>query len=235
MNGFPRTRDLPPPAFLYTDVPPGAPTVYLAGPISGCSYEGCTDWREQVIRDLAQAGIKGLSPMRAKEYLKDITTPLTHPFPVGTKVMLRWGEGADDESGTIVEHGPRNVSYMVDTGTRTVHANQSVVEAVATDVGFSATCENYGHLSPLSGPRGIMTRDRFDATRCDVLFVNMLGATKVSVGTVMEIAWADLKRTPIVLCMEPGNIHEHAMLAEATGFRCGSIAEGLHVTKAILS
>lgn len=154
------------------------PTVYLAGPISGLNYDGATEWRDAVIAELRGCGIKGLSPMRAKEYLRD-----------------RY-----DSSG-----------------------------------GFSATCEEYGHLSCLSGPRGIMTRDRYDATRCDVLLVNLLGAEKISVGTVMEIAWADLRRTPIVVAMEPGNVHEHAMVNEAIGFRCGSLDEAVHVVKAILS
>ena len=152
------------------------PTVYLAGPIAGLDYTGATDWRDEAIADLAAAGIKGLSPMRAKEYLKN----------------------------------------------------------VSRDVGFSATCEEYGHLSPMSGPRGIMTRDRFDATRCDVLLVNLLGATTVSIGTVMELAWADLKRTPSIVCMEPGNVHEHCMVSEATGFHVHSLQEGLDVAKAIL-
>lgn len=156
---------------------PGAPTVYLAGPISGLNYDGATEWREGAIADLAAAGIKGLSPMRAKEYLRD----------------------QYDASG-----------------------------------GFSATCEEYGHLSCLSGPRGIMTRDRFDATRCDVILVNLLGAERVSLGTVMEVAWADLKRIPIVCVMEAGNVHEHAMLNEAIGFRCATLEEALHVIKAIL-
>lgn len=165
-------------ARLHPVTPPGAPTVYLAGPIAGCSYDGATGWRDYAITALARAGIKGLSPMRAKEYLA----------------------------------------------------------AVESDVGFSATCEEYGHLSPLSGPRGIMTRDRFDATRCNILFVNLLGATKVSVGTVMEIAWADLRRTPIVVAIEPeGNPHEHAMIGEAIGFRCATLAEALHVTRSILA
>lgn len=153
-------------------------TVYLAGPIAGLNYDGATEWRDAVVAELAAEGIKGLSPMRAKEYLRD-----------------RY-----DAAG-----------------------------------GFSATCEEYGHLSSLSGPRGIMTRDRFDATRCDVLLVNLLGATRVSVGTVMEIAWADLCRTPIVCVMEPGNPHEHAMVNEAIGFRVASLEEALTVVKAILS
>jgi nucleoside 2-deoxyribosyltransferase len=153
-------------------------TVYLAGPISGLGFDGCTEWRDSVIAILAEVGIKGLSPMRAKEYLR--------------------------------------------------HAYDAVG-------GFSATCEEYAKLSPLSGPRGIMTRDRFDATRCDVLLVNLLGADRISVGTVMEIAWADLCRTPIVCAMEPGNIHEHAMVGEAIGFRCSSLGDAVHVVKAILA
>ncbi len=44
--------------------------VYLAGPIDGCTYEGCTSWREYAIKELNKEGITGLSPMRAKEFLK---------------------------------------------------------------------------------------------------------------------------------------------------------------------
>jgi hypothetical protein len=39
-------------------------------------------------------------------------------------------------------------------------------------------------------------RDLFDVTRASVLFVNLLGAKIVSVGTVMEMAWAHVKGTP---------------------------------------
>ncbi|MGZ5095552.1 MAG: hypothetical protein ACXWCH_30925, partial [Burkholderiales bacterium] len=81
----------------------------------------------------------------------------------------------------------------------------------------------------------VMTRDRFDATRCDVLLVNLLGTTRVSIGTVMEIAWADAKRIPIVVAMEPqGNPHEHMMIAEAIGFRVPTLDEALHIVKAII-
>lgn len=93
----------------------------------------------------------------------------------------------------------------------------------------------HGKLSVLSTARGIMTRDRFDATTCDVLLANLGGAKKVSVGTVMEIAWADLYRIPIVAVMEPGNVHEHAMVEEALGFRVNTLDEALDVVKAILA
>jgi nucleoside 2-deoxyribosyltransferase len=152
---------------------PGAPTVYLAGPIAGLNYAGATEWRDDAIAQLAAAGIKGLSPMRAKNYLKDVQE-------------------------------------------------------------FSKNCHAEGAVNVLSQPSSIMTRDRFDATRCDVILVNFLGAEKVSIGTVMELAWADLSRIPIVCVMEPGNIHEHGMVTEAIGIRVTTLEEALEVVKAIL-
>jgi len=150
-------------------------TVYLAGPIAGLGYDAATDWREQATQSLAEVGVKALSPMRAKEFLKGVAS-------------------------------------------------------------FSATCVDEGGISPLSTGRAVMTRDRFDATRCDVMLVNFLGAERVSIGTVMEIAWADLCRTPVVLVAEPENVHaQHAMLNEAIGFRAETLEEGLAIVKAILS
>jgi hypothetical protein len=153
-------------------------TVYLAGPITGCSYGECTDWRQYAIHELAQHGIKGLNPMRGKEYLSHV-----EKF---TADGNKYGE----------MHGVRNV---------------------------------------MSLNRGIMTRDRWDATRCDALLVNFLGAPQISIGTSMEIAWADLSRIPIVCAMEDvGNPHEHGMILEAIGFRSATLDEALHVLKSML-
>jgi nucleoside 2-deoxyribosyltransferase len=45
--------------------------VYLAGPIGGLSYNEATNWRDQAATDLAPFGIKCLSPMRGKDYLRE--------------------------------------------------------------------------------------------------------------------------------------------------------------------
>src|SRR5271157_1829498 len=99
--------------------------VYLAGPITGLTYQGCTDWRQKAMDYLAEYGIQGLSPLRAKDYLLNETSI------------------ADTYDDTI-----------------------------------------------LSSQRGIFARDKFDCERSDVIFVNLLGAQRVSIGTVMEIGWA---------------------------------------------
>jgi len=99
---------------------------------------------------------------------------------------------------------------------------------------FTHDGDAYKELSVLSSNRGIMTRDRWDAMRCDILLVNLLGAKKVSIGTVMEVAWADARRTPIVVVMEnEGNPHEHGMIAEATGFRVRTLDEAVEIIRAL--
>ncbi|TFG98547.1 hypothetical protein E4H12_05770 [Candidatus Thorarchaeota archaeon] len=145
------------------------PTVYLAGPITGTSYDECADWRDQVKMWLAPS-IVAYSPLRSKQYLRNET----------------------------------NVKDAYD-------------EFV------------------LSTQRGIYTRDLYDCRTKDLIFVNFLGAQKVSIGTVMEIAWAAAFNKLIVLVMEKeGNIHEHSMLREACPLRAETLEDGLFITKALL-
>lgn len=89
--------------------------------------------------------------------------------------------------------------------------------------------------SLLSSQRGIFARDSFDCMRCDVLFVNLLGATRVSIGTVMEIAWAQSRSKPIILVIESeGNLHDHSMIREACPLRVDTIDDGIWVLKSLL-
>lgn len=61
-------------------------TIYLSGPITGTSYGEAVDWREDV-RDKLLPGIKGLSPMRGKDYLaseKRIAVAYSAATPLST-------------------------------------------------------------------------------------------------------------------------------------------------------
>lgn len=79
----------------------------------------------------------------------------------------------------------------------------------------------------LSTPQGTITRDRYDVSRCDALFVNFLNADKVSIGTIMEMAWADAWRIPIILAMEKGNIHDHAFVRQVAAFIAQDLDEAI--------
>ena len=53
-------------------------TIYLSGPITGCTYKGCTDWRKKVAEELA-SDVVGVSPLRGKDYLAGMESmPHTH-------------------------------------------------------------------------------------------------------------------------------------------------------------
>lgn len=150
------------------------PTVYLSGPITGCTYEGCTDWRDFARQFLAEFGVDGLSPMRGKEFLRG--------------------------KGTITD-------------------------------GMQEVISNF-----MSQDAAIVTRDRWDTTRCDFMLVNLLGAERVSIGTMIELGWADAARVPVVLVMEPsGNIHEHAFVRQLSGYRVDTLEAGLDLLLAALA
>ena len=150
-------------------------SVYLSGPISSLNWHEATGWRDDVKVKLGAHGIRALSPMRQKEFLKGVSS-------------------------------------------------------------FSATCETEGVHHPLSTPRGIMTRDFHDSTVCDVMLVNLLGASRVSIGTMMELAWAFQKRTPVVCAIEDdrSNVHEHGMVSEALGYRVPTLGQAVDIVLSIL-
>lgn len=147
--------------------------IYLAGPISGCEYRECTDWRKDVTQRLSPLGVECLSPMRAKEYLEKVG-----------KI-----EGS------------------------------------------------YPELGAFASAKGIMSRDHWDCMRADLVFFNLLGATRVSIGTVMELAWAwaDHAKPTVVVMEKEGNIHAHPMVDEAIRFAATTIDEGIHLVRAILN
>ena len=132
---------------------------YLAGPITGLSYEGCTEWRDSVIKQLENYGVKGLSPLRGKHYLT-------------------------------------NENYLKDS------YNEYV----------------------MSTSKGINRRDMNDVRECDILLINVLGANKVSIGTMLEAGAAYILNKPIILVMEKeNNPHHHGMLDDMAGWIVDSL------------
>ena len=95
--------------------------------------------------------------------------------------------------------------------------------------------------------KSIMLRDHYDVQTADAVIVNLIGATRVSIGTVMEIAWAYAYRKPVICIIEEpekqeigfaassGNIHEHAMLNEAIWWRAKDIDEALDALNRLLN
>jgi len=54
--------------------------IYLSGPITGCSYEECNDWRAEAKKTLEEVGYRCYSPMRGKEAFKHIRSFAPHGY-----------------------------------------------------------------------------------------------------------------------------------------------------------
>jgi nucleoside 2-deoxyribosyltransferase len=110
-----------------------------------------------------------------------------------------------------------------------LRGKQRVLEALE-----KSTIQHNYETNPLTSIKGINTRDYFDVQRSDVIFVNLLGAKIVSIGTVMEIAWARAFNKPVVCVMEKDNIHHHSMLDYACGYIVETLEDGINILKAVL-
>jgi len=90
-------------------------------------------------------------------------------------------------------------------------------------------------FNPLSTDRGINTRNHFDCQSADLILCNLLGAVRLSAGTIMEIAWAYAYRKPLVMAIEDSmNVHDQPMIREAISFRTQSLDEAIKITKSVL-
>jgi len=79
--------------------------------------------------------------------------------------------------------------------------------------------------SVVANEKAIFRRDRWDVERSDLVLANFeetpvfpnlsLGGNEVqisSLGTAMEIAWADAFRVPVVAVIPKGNVHDHPLI-----------------------
>lgn len=82
----------------------------------------------------------------------------------------------------------------------------------------------------------IVEKDRLDIKRSDIMLVNVLGAQRVSIGTVSEIAMAYEQGKQTILVMEDsGNPHEHPFVTELVSLRLNNLDDAVAAIKSLLS
>jgi len=100
----------------------------------------------------------------------------------------------------------------------------------------SGLMSDLGGGNMMTTQSGIVTRDRYDVTHCNLGLANLLGAKKISLGTMVEYGWLDMRRIPIITIMEKeGNPHDHTFIRELSGFRVETLEEGIYVARYMLT
>lgn len=98
----------------------------------------------------------------------------------------------------------------------------------------TAIADSYSDIV-MSSQRGIYARDFYDCRSKDAIFINLLNTNRVSIGTVMEIAWGAAFNKPMVLVIEKeNNLHDHAMIREACPLTVNTLEDGIHLMKSLL-
>lgn len=143
-------------------------------------------------------------------------------YLAGPITGISWGEATDWRDGVaaaLAEHGLEGYSPLRG---KEYLAGETKIDPWYAD-------------KPMSCPKGLVTRDRYDVTSSHVIIANFLGAKTVSIGTCMEIAWADIERIPVISVMEPDNIHVHAFIQELSGYIVPDLDEAVDITVRMLT
>jgi len=88
----------------------------------------------------------------------------------------------------------------------------------------------------MSNNKAIVTRDKFDTIRSDILLLNLLGAKKVSIGSMIELGWASANDIPVITVadMENDNIHNHGFIKELSGWVVNDLETAIQVIKNLI-
>lgn len=91
---------------------------------------------------------------------------------------------------------------------------------------------------PLGSSAGIVTRDRYDIFRSDIILMNLLPAQEtdqISIGTMVELGWADAYRKPVVLVWNRNiNPHAHCFLDELCSYQADNLEDAVDLCKMII-
>ena len=102
-------------------------------------------------------------------------------------------------------------------------------EAKLTEMGYDVLTAMYGksylrcekefrasgYKMPCTTNHAIYQRDHWMTEQADIIYANFLRAKQVSVGSMMELAWASHMRKHVIVTMQDDNVHAHAFVYEA--------------------
>ena len=95
---------------------------------------------------------------------------------------------------------------------------------------------NQVYSQVMSTPKAITIRDRWDTVNADVVLVNLTDYQKFSVGTIMEIAWADAARVPVVAVIPTESEYiKHPILTQCCAYIVQDLDEAINIVKVLLN
>jgi len=130
----------------------------------------------------------------------------------------------------VVERYKEQIETLTEMGYR-VFCPMTGKVSLRTELEFKA--EGYED-HPISNNHAIIERDRWMVKLCDVILCDLSSSgDRVSIGSMMELAWAHDHGIHTITIIPDGNIHEHAFVLEATDIRFRTLNEAYEYLAAL--
>ncbi len=94
--------------------------------------------------------------------------------------------------------------------------------------------EACGNDRDITTNHAIVERDRWMLSKSDIVYTNLIGCTRISIGCCMELAWAHDRGIHSIVVMEPNNMHDHCYIRETADIIFHSEAEALAYFKNLI-
>lgn len=93
-----------------------------------------------------------------------------------------------------------------------------------------------GHVEIMSTDKAIVKRDKNDVKNSDLIFADLRGAKKTSIGSMVEYGWADAMGIPIITVMEEEtNPHDHAFVHQLSTYVTADVDEAFMLAMYLLN
>ncbi len=86
-----------------------------------------------------------------------------------------------------------------------------------------------------AGAKIIVEKDMLDIRKSDLVLVYLIGATKVSIGTMVEMGMARMMDKTIITVIDEGNIHAHPFVTETSSLVLDNLDDAIYAINSLLS
>lgn len=124
-------------------------------------------------------------------------------------------------------------SYLVSIGKELAHYGYRMLYSLAGKDDLDGTLLSHGYDHPIARDHAVFERDRWMATKADIVLVDLSMAGEVSIGCVMELAWAAQAGRHTIVVMTKDNPHWHAFVLEAADVVFETLDEALNYLEAL--
>lgn len=90
------------------------------------------------------------------------------------------------------------------------------------------------HQHPETTNHAIVERDYWMVAESDIVFFDFTQTTKISIGSMFELAWAYQLRKYVVVVMQPENPHWHSFVLEAADIVFPTSSEALEYLRKLI-